>query len=127
MRATRPADVEDRLSNDAARALLGIGGLNVLKGCALGQAGRERGLIEVGQGGGELLHPRDERRAITAGHIPLTLEEQLVHLPELALQAGAGGGLGGADATLTMVEHRAEDEIHLSLAHVLIYDDRLYR
>ncbi len=127
MRAARPADLEDRLSHDAARALLGIGGLDVLKGGPLGEAGGERGLIEARQGGGELLHPRDERVAIATGNIPLTLEEQLVHLPELTLQAGAGGGLGRADTALAMIEHGAEDELHLPLAHVLIYDDRLYR
>ena len=127
MRATRPTDIEDRLSNDAACALLGIGGLDVLEGRPLGHAGSERGLIEARQGCGELLHPRDERVAITTRDIALTLEEQLVQLPELALQAGAGGGLGGAVAALAMVEDGAEDELHLSLAHVLIYDDRLYR
>ena len=127
MRATRPADVEDRLADNAARALLGIGGLNVLKGRPLGEAGGERGLIQVRQGRRELLHGGYECCVITARDITLPLEKQLVHLPELALQAGAGGGLGGAYTALAMIEHGTEDELHLPLAHVSIYDFRLYR
>ena len=93
--------------------------------CALFEAGAERGLVEARQRRSELLQPGHYR--VAAGDFPLALEEQLVHLPELTLLPGARRGFGGADAALAEVEHGAEDELHLPLAHVFVNDFRLYR
>ena len=91
------------------------------------RAGSKRSLVEARQRGGELLHPSYQRVATATRDFPLPLEEQLVHLPELALQPGAGGGLSSTDTALAKVEHGTEDKLHLPLAHVFIYDDRFYR
>ena len=99
----------------------------MLEGRSLVEAGSECCLIEARQGCAELLHTGHQRVPTAAWDFPLPLEEQLVHLPELPLQTGAGGGLGGADTTLAMIEHGTEHELHLPLAHVFVYDGRLYR
>ena len=127
LHTARPTDLKERLAHNAALALLGIGGLHVLERRPLGEAGSERRLIQTRQRGGELLHPSYQRVATATRDFPLPLEEQLVHLPELALQPGAGGGLSSTDTALAKVEHGTEDKLHLPLAHVFIYDDRFYR
>ena len=123
--AAGSADLEGWLASNPTFALLGIGGLHVLERHPLFEAGSERSLVKARQCRSELLQPG--HYCVAAGDFPLTLEEQLVHLPELPLQPGAGSGLGGADTALAKVEHGTEDEFHLSLAHIFIYDDRFYR
>ncbi len=107
--------------------MLLIGYLERFERTSFFQAGREATLVQPIQLSGI---PEQQRQNVVqagTGDLWLPLEEQRVHLPELALLPGAGRGLRSALAPRPVVQHVAKHQEYLPASNVALHDLRFDR